>query len=670
LRAILGGEISPPYSDVPTWSAWRGWEGEHFSVVAVVGSVLVVNRSDSDSAYVFDGQRWTTLLMPDSMDLRPYIGSIPDGRFLSINQRAGQPERPQYRWLSLSPGGFALQESLPSYAPDLGRPYWWSDGNNLVTWSLAVQRLTSGGWTREPTGTSGSIRKVWGADISRRFAIPSRPSDSLLVYDGISWDLVDIFPNRSLGTPLYRVGTTFPDGTSVVVGEVCDEVKRCSPLIIQQDTFGGPWQVVSTPSAIGIPLLQQRDTSSWCDPDRFTLDGAYGTALRDYYVWGSWDMCERAASGCPPDRPCVWHVEDGDLHPVHDLAGRLVQAMVTLEDADYALLDDATLWRQIGSRWRAVTQVPHLPTRLAAASEHIVVLAAGSNMHHEPGHGDTASTFFLVSPLAERTVDSMPPRSVVVRDSTIALLAADGSVSISECPVSHETLGDIRRCRPWVTLPPAPSAIRAISFLEDGQLLQVGASGLVRTWKRGSLAHEVVPTEVMGDSLWHVVRSSNRGALAVGTRMVIQRDSVGRWMVVRRFSDRLQGVSHFARLTNGDLVVADLGIFVWDLSVDSLPVAAIRIPQVSNARIGAIHALPDGRLVAGFALPDEPTLGGWLEVWAAPARDGSSERLDLPQAIDITDLADDGLYLYVVGQGGALSIPLDSLPFASEVSRN
>jgi hypothetical protein len=37
--------------------------------------------------------------------------------------------------------------------------------------------------------------------------------------------------------------------------------------------------------------------------------------------------------------------------------------------------------------------------------------------------------------------------------------------------------------------------------------------------------------------------------------------------------------------------------------------------------------------------------------------------------MDVTDLVDDGRYLYVSGQGGALCILLDSLPFAATLRR-
>jgi hypothetical protein len=71
--------------------------------------------------------------------------------------------------------------------------------------------------------------------------------------------------------------------------------------------------------------------------------------------------------------------------------------------------------------------------------------------------------------------------------------------------------------------------------------------------------------------------------------------------------------------------------------------------------------------VAGFGLPQEPTIGGWLHVWRPPLREDNFERVDLPRQLDITDLDDDGEYSLVAGGTGVFGIPLDSLPFASAV---
>ena len=120
----------------------------------------------------------------------------------------------------------------------------------------------------------------------------------------------------------------------------------------------------------------------------------------------------------------------------------------------------------------------------------------------------------------------------------------------------------------------------------------------------------------------------------------------------------------FAALPDSDNVVGGRTVQVWDRSRDTLPVATVYLRGVGEPAPGVLHALPDGRLVAGLSTPAEPTLGGRLVVWAAPVRANRSQRVDLPLSLDITDLSDDGRYLYVSGRGGTVAVRLDSLPFA------
>jgi hypothetical protein len=148
--------------------------------------------------------------------------------------------------------------------------------------------------------------------------------------------------------------------------------------------------------------------------------------------------------------------------------------------------------------------------------------------------------------------------------------------------------------------------------------------------------------------------------------MVLERDSAGRWTVLRRISAPATANGRFLVLPGGDLILVERSIQVWERQGgDSLPVAVLYRPRLGEPPIGALHALADGRLIAGLANPEDPLLGGRLLVWAAPARANRSREVRLPMTMDITDLADDGRFLHVVGRGGTIMIPLDSLPFSS-----
>ena len=130
---------------------------------------------------------------------------------------------------------------------------------------------------------------------------------------------------------------------------------------------------------------------------------------------------------------------------------------------------------------------------------------------------------------------------------------------------------------------------------------------------------------------------------------------------------------------SGDLVIGQKGrgpfnsalLSVWDprySSDDPAPVSVLTTSQSTDFVSDlTLHGLADGRLVAGFGVPGDPTVGGWLHVWRPPLRDDEFERVDLPIQLDVTDLDDDGHYLYVGGSVGTLRIPLDSLPFAESV---
>ena len=133
----------------------------------------------------------------------------------------------------------------------------------------------------------------------------------------------------------------------------------------------------------------------------------------------------------------------------------------------------------------------------------------------------------------------------------------------------------------------------------------------------------------------------------------------------------------FAVAGNGDFIVAQYssnlayssGIRIWSRSSapgDSVPVASLSLPSVATSKAvsKSIHLLADGRLVFGFGFPQDPTVGGWIQIWRPPIREDHFERVDLPRQLDITDLDDDGEYLYVAGGTGIFRIALDSLPFS------
>jgi hypothetical protein len=673
---LLGLRSHADYRDTPSWSAWGGWRGESLTVVAALDSVLVVRVAGSDSVFAFDGQRWRAVPLPDSVELRPFLGDARGGGLLATNPRRSE-EPAQYWLLRMSADGSFVWDTLPSESEP--RPNWWTDGTELVAWGRFVERLTAGGWVREPTGTAGQIRQMWGRTVERRYAIPWGPRDSVLVHDGLNWRLADVFPERSQETPEYFTGATLDDGTTVLLGEACDGNARCQPFILQQDAWGGAWKQMRIPSGSGIPGVQQRDTSRICDPDWFSFTGVHGNTRDDYYVAGDWLRCDpaepmRMSAGCPPSQPCLWQVTEEGLRPVENLLGRFVVGMVSMRGDDYAFTDDATLWRRVASEWRVVSQVPGLPVRFVAASPRVVGRLTGERFTFEPGRADTVSPLF-VSPEAgvpPGVRASQPPRRLTIRDSTMVMLTADGVPFVSRCRMTPDLLERVRAprldCLPWQELPTA-GPVLSVAVLDDGTVIGVGGGGLVVAWRDGRATREVIPAAAAGDRLWAVVAPDDGRVTAVGVRAILERDLTGVWTLVRRLPESLGGGRHFAVTSGGEFVVATDVIRLWDRSADTLAASVLDPATTSLLEPAALLILPDGRLVVGYATPQEPTLGGRLVVWGLPLEDNRWREVELPLRIDVTDLGDDGEYLYVVGRGGALTVPLDSLPFAPDGSQ-
>ena len=680
IKRWLEGRATPRYSDRPAWSEWRGWTGEIFQVFAAGDSLLIVKTLEGE-VEAYDGQRWAPVTVPDSFELLEFFGAIPHERLLAVKQvrhSSGDPHM-QYWWLNLTDQGFAPFQPIGDSVPDYGiRPPWWSDGEEVVLWLDAIRRSEGGSWVREPTGATGSIRQVWGTDYQHRFAIPGS-RDSLLAFDGISWSSVAIPGLQGETHPAYQVGASFPDGAVIVVGDECTVDERCRPFLVKQDTVNGPWQRIVLPAMVGIPVTIATDTTEGCETSRFTMTGVAGRSRDDYYVWGSWSACDPGqpateTTGCPPNQPCSWHVREGRFHPIPELTGKVLYALGYVGSSTYALLDDGTVTRSIGGQWRAMSQVPGLPARLIGSSPRMVLRFNGMDTRYEPGWMEQQADFEVrPMPDAPPGIAAVPPRRLLVSDTVAALLTGHGTVYTALCRDDRVTRpGPPRgalRCDGWRPLASSSPNILDIAILPGGGIIGVGDQGVAVVWRENLSTVERLPPEAKVDSLWGIAIGPRGQAIAVGNLVVIERDSLGHWTVIRRILPDNLIDPHFTVLADGDLVLMRRVVEIWDRVADSIPVAILHQHRLGDARVGALHALADGRLVLGLANPEEPLAGGRLLVWGSPARANQSQAVPLPINMDITDLADDGRFLYVVGRGGSLRIPIDSLPFTPPSSR-
>ena len=197
----------------------------------------------------------------------------------------------------------------------------------------------------------------------------------------------------------------------------------------------------------------------------------------------------------------------------------------------------------------------------------------------------------------------------------------------------------------------------------------MGTDGLAVTWTGNGLQTESLPVEVRGDSLWGIAVTAAGEALAISDDAMVRRDDRGAWALVRRFEPGQVVGPLAAFLPDGDVVAqgktASQTLRVWDRTTGAPPVAQLYSAAAGEDQVSALQVLPDGRLVAGFANPEGPLHPGRLRIWRRPFRPGAITNVELPLRIDVTGLAEDGRYLYVVGRGGSLAIPLDSLPLAA-----
>jgi hypothetical protein len=339
--------------------------------------------------------------------------------------------------------------------------------------------------------------------------------------------------------------------------------------------------------------------------------------------------------------------------------------MVRIAIAEFAVSSDGVIWRRVGQSWRSVDQVPDLPDRRIAASPQLVVSFAGHRVTYQPG-SSASSMVFSIAPVpgaGERVFDGSAPRRLVTVDSVMAMLTLAGHVYRSSCATTaaSATSRARLRCGNWVPLTATPEPVSDVALFPSGDVVGVGARGLVWNWHAGSAVREVVPVEVRDDSLLSAFVDREGVGWAMSSDHLIRRDSGAVWRLARRLARGTAIGDRFVVMPNGEVIVLGEWTRVWSPGLDSMPAATLHRPALGEPQVGAAHALADGRLVVGFAVPEEPRVGGWLQVWDTPVSANRSRRIDLPMTIDVTDLADDGRNLYIVGRGGTTAIALDSL---------
>jgi hypothetical protein len=366
--------------------------------------------------------------------------------------------------------------------------------------------------------------------------------------------------------------------------------------------------------------------------------------------------------GCPLEWPCIWHVAKDRLEPVAELRGLVMRAVQPAGGLVFALAEDGMLWQRAARSWRIADQAPGLLDRRVAASGSVLVRSTGGRITYEPGATDTISKVLRFQLRLDQSVRSQDIRAVAVRDSTIAVLAGDGSVFAATCAITFMIAGKPDRSIACTTpaLLSGPATVLAIGVLADRSVLAVGPGKAVRL-EGGQSFRQDLPSAALRDTLWGVSVAADGTATVIGRRVLLQRDPRGAWSILRRFPDATPAAGQFAVLASGDVAVGGSVLRIWPRTGNEPPLAVLREHTFGEPTVSALHALADGRLVAGFANPKASGVAGSIEVWAPPVQDGRSRRVRLPLNVAVTSLADDGYSLFVAGRGGTMAIPLSSL---------
>jgi len=650
---------------MPVVGRWHTKVGETYAVIASTDSVLVFHRAQARVAHTFDGDRWRALAVPDSFELRPYRGTLATSRVLATKRGLGSDgKRSALWWLTLSRDSLRPLAAVGPEDVDGPQPFWWYDGTTLVTWLESVRRFANDSWIDEPTGASGQVLSLWGRGASSRYAIVEDPSESILTYDGIGWQARSLTAAASGDVPHASGGELLADGSSVVFGHVCRK-QTCQPMLLQEPIGGRTlWERIDVAPASTQPTAKAGVAEC---TEHLEFRGAAGLSRADFYVWGDWTFCRsetpyRSESDCPVNLSCVWSVRSGRMHPIPEFVGRTVTGIVSLRGSSYIVLDDGTVWREFeGLKWRVVSQVPDLPARRIAASRFLVVAQKGSRITYQPASG---SGFRLaVRPLegATRHIPSEAPlRELRIRDSTILMITDSGRALLAECGAAPANSTTGVTCGRVLALEGA--TLRGGDLTPDGTVWGLDRDGRIIIWS-GARWLDTAGDGFREDSLWHLEASRDGSVWVAGRLGVAVRSANGRW-------NRLGGprtdrsprlLLHTPKHT---FAVTDAGLDVWTDVTATSPVRLHRRVR-GEAEIAALHLLPDGRLVAGFEHRREPGVGGWLLVWPYPYVADGARRVELPLNVDVTDLADDGTALHIVGRGGSMSIALSQLDSVS-----
>lgn len=296
------------------------------------GLAVIDTRDGMRGLHLFDGTRWRTWRTPE-----PIGAATPQGDHVLLfsSRREGHV----FRW---SPAGITRLDTLP-----FGVVAAWADSSGAIvlgTGQSEMAQWSTAGWRRMPSRRRTWLGQLAGSSRSALVALgeflftgvpDSVAPDSLLEFDGTTWQSVDPRPGGTAEIWEYQMAAVLGDGSLVVGGVAGRQPTR--PLLLIRS---GPrvWRRIAD-AAASVPGV-------------YAFEGILGASPDDFLLWAQCD------SGCP-----LIEVRKGQWRPASDMGRGWVFGVVRAGDATYAIWSDGTVWARRGDAWVYATEVPVTPHR-------------------------------------------------------------------------------------------------------------------------------------------------------------------------------------------------------------------------------------------------------------------------------------------------------------------
>jgi serine/threonine protein kinase len=595
---------------------------------ALGGSVPVLSMGGSGLAvvdgynllfglHVFDGQAWRSYRTPE-----PIEAAATQGKDILLFGA-----RNMYRW---SAAGVVREDTVPFAAAGA-----WADAQTVVIIGGGEGQLAARdahGWRRMASRRRTRLAAVAGTGATDLVALgyfaggPDRP-DSIIEYDGTSWETLDPRPAGTKEVWVYDAVATLGDRSLVAGGRIAGENR---PLLLVRTTRGH-WRRVQLQSDSAITM---RD--AW---------GIWGASPDDFVAWDpSCAVCRIA------------EVRKGVLSESPAMGRGSVVGVARAAGVQYAVWADGTVWARREGRWVFATEVPNIQG-IAYAYRSRGDWSGGLQVG--PGrlrYGFWERTENAASAVLDSALDGARGAAVARRMGWA--LGGDGVLRRIDCMA-----GGDQPCR--VVREPVAGGLALQQRTRGGGAggLLVGERGLLMlSDERGVWRRLSVPAALAGESLFAANEGADGRLAVLGPAHVAVLDSLGTAVRVTALSGMTRPVG--VLLAQGGAVAL---IYRDHMDVQRLDGSMVGGWRNSYGyAVSTWLALADGRLLLGVAGdPSDPFANGAVWVFAVDSTGLRSRDLSFGRERSrVTALVEAPPNLLVATASGIYRRPLASLPFA------